>query len=93
MVQADGDGPVLSSTEDAYVHVLGFAADATEFRERAQGALSEENLVLTSFEDAEPLRERQLHGHISDDLLLLADEISEETPVIFGTFQSFDRED
>jgi hypothetical protein len=80
----------ISSAEGAFVHIVGVAEDQEAFASRLSEELDHRGLALISLDEVEPLLDRQVYGHVNQELLEAASLLDEDCPVRFGTFQAFD---
>jgi hypothetical protein len=90
-VTSERDGSPLARGEGAFVHVVGLGDDADALLGILQAELDELDLSLVALEDVEPLLDRQVYGHIGEELLELAATLDSDHRIRLGTFQAFDR--
>jgi hypothetical protein len=77
--------PDLVDVAGVYVNAVAIAADEQEFMRHVTSTLAELDLEATEFENIEPLYIRMTHARPDPELMRLVDELSTDTPVLFGT--------
>jgi hypothetical protein len=81
---------ILQGVSGAYVNILTWAANPSEFRERAKELMDYLGLKLVGVEDEEPLSEREARGEIDADIARVAAEVKDNPRSIrYMTFHTW----
>ena len=80
----------LNNAGGAYVNVLAWAEDVTQYRKLVQEALKKRKLDVEKFENAGPLANYDVTKR--PKMLRLAKEVRKSRSVRFGTFHLFPKE-
>jgi hypothetical protein len=81
---------ILSSAEGAFTHIITWAADASEFREKADVLAGHLGLQLVGPEGEESVRSREGRCTLGDDLRALIQQ-AESNPqaILYATFHKY----
>ena len=81
---------ILQGVSGAYVNVLTWASNPTEFREKAKELMDYLGLKLVGVEDEEPLSEREKRGEVDADIAQVASEVKDNPKSIrYMTFHTW----
>ncbi|MGA3050280.1 MAG: hypothetical protein ABSD67_27010 [Terracidiphilus sp.] len=81
---------VLEGVSGAYVNILTWASNPSEFREKAKELMDYLGLKLVGVEDEEPLSERENKGAVDDDIAQVALEVRDNPQSIrYMTFHTW----
>jgi hypothetical protein len=76
----------------AFSNVVCFAHDEHEYRRSVAATFQELGFDVKGFEDVEPLANRREHLSPDDEILELAAQLSEVTPLLYDTFYIYESE-
>jgi len=87
-VSPQEDAEVLLDVSGAFVNVVTWASNETQFRDKAKLVMNKLNLVIMDVENAEPIANR---GVLENEELLDIVSRVESNPnaIIYGTFQTW----
>ena len=84
---------ILEFDKGAYVNVLAFASNETDYLAQVKKALKQYALTLEETEDVEPFSQRKTKYELSKELYRLAQETSATQEVRVGVFHTFPLDD
>lgn len=81
---------VLEGASGAFVNVIALARDTDEVQELTQNRLGQFGLNLITLSNVQLITSNDYHkGGLPDEMLELANQVSETCPVQFSTFDAF----
>jgi len=90
-VRARPNNDALGSAKGAFVTTVVFADGAEDFTKRLTHALADEGFDVVKIEDIGLFDERARTDDVAEEVASVAEGVSEQAPVGFGTFHSFDQ--
>ena len=79
----------LSGAIGAIVSAIALAGDAEDFGQKLTAVLNSYEFDVTEIEDVELVEHRSRKFPAANEVLKLADAISDENPVVLGTFHTY----
>jgi hypothetical protein len=83
---------VLGNADEAFVNVITFVADTSDFRRQVKKAVESLGLKMLRLKDVETLKRRLSKHSIHEDLSKLAQEVERTGQVAFDVFCTFDHD-
>jgi hypothetical protein len=91
-VEARAGNNTLGSATGAVAPVLALAYDQGDFVAKAVTMLNACEFDVLEIEDIEPFAKRVEKCDVASHIVTLAILLTEDNPVVFGTFQSYEKE-
>jgi hypothetical protein len=85
---------ILKDRRGAYVNLITWASDSSEFRSKAELVFGSLGLFVADIEDPEPVSSRKQKFEIAEELeeLILQAEVN-PAAILYGTFHTWARDD
>jgi nitrate reductase assembly molybdenum cofactor insertion protein NarJ len=84
------ESEILKETAGAYVNVLTWASDRTEFQKKARQLMDHLHLMLDTIENPEPLSNRGSISDLEDNIADIAARVQENpNAIMYGTFHTW----
>lgn len=84
---------LFPSAKGAWVNVLTWAVDVSEFTTKVRNALEAHGMIVVKIEDPEPFSERIANFEVEESLLDLARELESDTnAVLYGDFYTWEQD-
>ncbi|SRR6266436_3989992 len=82
----------LGNADEAFVNVIGFVVDKSDFRRQVKKEVESLELILLQLKDIETLEHRLSKHSIHEDLSKLAQKVERTGQVAFDVFVTFDHD-
>ncbi len=83
---------IFDGAPGAYSNVLCLTRDEAEYRRMVEGTFGEFGFEVKAFENIGPLEHRRGDLSPDDEILDLADRVSEVSPLVYDTFYVYESE-
>jgi len=88
-VQPKPDNHILDGAMGAYVVAVGRANDLNGFSQKLVELLESYGLYVLEIEDVEPFSHRIMHHDVHNEILRLANALSDEAPILLDQFECY----